>query len=55
MKAENGAGDERWKNYNYPPCIRLIHYSLVDLQEPMYSLARKLHASAIIVALIHPI
>ena len=47
--------DPRWKEYNYPPCLKLFHYSVEDLQEPMKSLARKLNAGAVVVLIIQPL
>ena len=55
MEADNTDGDLRWKKYSYPPCCRLFYYSLEDLQEPMKSLARKMHAAALLVLIIQPV
>ena len=57
MEASQAQADEdaRWKQYNYPPLIKLFHYSLTDLQQPMLSLARRMHAAAIVVLIIQPV
>lgn len=57
LKAKVGVGgmteeDRRWLNYNYPPGLRLFHYSTAELAPPVASLARKMHVTALIVCVI---
>jgi hypothetical protein len=55
--ASNGSGQGpngqegpiNWQNYNYPPLIRLVHYSTDYLRQPHLGLAKKIHACAILV------
>lgn len=42
-------GPINWQNYNYPPLIRLVHYSTEHLKQPFLGLAKKMHACAILV------
>ncbi|CDW72508.1 UNKNOWN [Stylonychia lemnae] len=48
-----GSGAENspinWQNYNYPPLFKLIHYSTDQLNDPFRSLAKKMHACAILI------
>ena len=37
--------DLEWNNYNYPPLIRLFHYSTDRLQNPIQRVVRVLHYS----------
>jgi len=30
--AGSGQGGINWQNYNFPPCINLVHFSLDELQ-----------------------
>ena len=47
--------DRRWLDYNYPPGLRLFHYSTEDLTPPVAALARKMHVAALIVCVIQPL
>ena len=41
--------DKRWSNFNYPPIIKLIHYSTQGLQQPYLTIVRVLHANVYLV------
>ena len=41
--------DRQWLDYNYPPKLRLIHYSLQGLQQPFKRISQLLHANVFIV------
>jgi hypothetical protein len=43
------SGPIDWHHYNYPPLLKLIHYSTKELKQPQMSTARKLHAVALII------
>ena len=55
MAGESTENDPRWSEYNYPPLLKLFHYSISDLRDPMKSIARKLNAGAIVVLIIQPL
>ena len=42
-------GPINWQNYNYPPLIRLVHYSTDSLRQPHLGLAKKMHACALLI------
>jgi hypothetical protein len=42
-------GPINWQNYNYPPIIKVVHFSTDSLRQPFLSIAKKLHACAILV------
>ena len=46
---EGGEGPINWQNYNYPPLIRLVHYSTENLKQPHLGVAKKMHACAILI------
>ena len=41
--------DKRWSNFNYPPIIKLIHYSTQGLQQPYLTIVRVLNANVYLV------
>ena len=41
--------DKRWQNYNYPPILKLIHYSTEGLQSPFSLIVKLLNASVFVV------
>ena len=47
--------DRRWLDYNYPPLIRVFHYSTGGLAPPVEALARKMHLVALIICVIQPL
>ena len=42
----------KWDDFNYPPLLRVIHYSSAELQEPARTLARRIHCSFLILVVI---
>ena len=57
LKAKTGVGslsaeDRRWLDYNYPPLLRLFHYSTDELTLPVKQLARKMHLAALLICVI---
>ena len=34
-----------WDNYNFPPCLNLIHYDLNEIDEPEKTVVRRLYMS----------
>ena len=60
LKAKTGIAsmtqeDRRWLDYNYPPGLKMFHYSTEDLAPTHASLARKLNLAALVICLIQPI
>jgi hypothetical protein len=51
IKISENLGPINWQNYNYPPIIRLVHYSTDSLKPPFQSLAKKLHACAVLIVI----
>ena len=49
MNGPKQAGPINWQIYNYPPLIRLIHYSTRELSPPFASLAKKMHVCALLI------
>jgi hypothetical protein len=45
-------GPIQWHNYNYPPLLRLIHYSTDQLRQPYAGLARKMHICALLIVIV---
>jgi hypothetical protein len=44
-----------WDDFNYPPFVRLIHYSLDELQDPIRSVVKKMHLVFLLVLVINAI
>jgi len=42
----------KWDDFNYPPLLRVIHYSSEELQEPARNISKRIHASFLILVLI---
>jgi hypothetical protein len=42
-------GPINWQNYNYPPLLRIVHYSSDQLRQPHLGIAKKLHACALLI------
>ena len=42
----------KWDDFNYPPILRVIHYSSAELQEPARSFSRRIHGSFLLLVLI---
>ena len=42
-------GPINWQNYNYPPIIKIVHYSTDQLREPHLGVAKKMHACALLI------
>ena len=43
----------KWENYNYPPLLKLIHYDLSELEDPVTrSLVRKLNLTFVLVFIV---
>eukprot|EP00347_Sterkiella_histriomuscorum_P001124 403373235 len=38
-----------WHNYNYPPVLKILHYSTDQLRQPFVGLAKRMHACAILI------
>ena len=60
LKAKTGVGalseeDKKWLNYNYPPLLKMFHYSTDGLSQPVASLARHMHIAALIICVIQPL
>ena len=60
LKAKTGVGtlkeeDKKWLDYNYPPLLRMFHYSTEELSPPTKSLAKKMHIAALIIVVIQPL
>ena len=57
LKAKTGISsmtqeDRRWLDYNYPPVLKMFHYSTDDLSPAHSSVSRKLNLAALIICLI---
>lgn len=50
--ASQSEEDKRWLNYNYPPKLNLIHYSLAGVQQPFKRICQVLNANVFVVILI---
>eukprot|EP01016_Furgasonia_blochmanni_P017648 TRINITY_DN20361_c0_g1_i2.p1 TRINITY_DN20361_c0_g1~~TRINITY_DN20361_c0_g1_i2.p1 ORF type:complete len:251 (-),score=5.14 TRINITY_DN20361_c0_g1_i2:51-803(-) len=37
-----------WEDFNYPPCLHLIHFSIKELQDPYKSVVKKIHYSFLV-------
>lgn len=46
---ESQGGPINWQHYNYPPLIRLMHYSTDQLKQPFLGLAKRMHACALLI------
>ena len=60
LKAKTGVAsmtqeDRRWLDYNYPPGLKMFHYSTEDLSPTHASVARKLNLASLLICLIQPI
>ena len=59
LKASVGLGDSgnfdyesaplEWRNYNYPPLLRLTHYSTDKLTPEFKSQVRRMHIAALLI------
>jgi len=38
----------QWENYNYPPCMKLIHYDLDEIEEPTRTYVQRLNISLVL-------
>ena len=47
--SQDSEGPINWQNYNYPPLIRLVHYSTENLRQPHLGVAKKMHACALLI------
>ena len=41
-----------WTNYNFPPLLRLAHYSTVELKNPVLRTVKMMHAAAILIIVV---
>ena len=49
---KNSNGPINWRIYNYPPLLRLIHYSTDELSQPYASLAKRMHICALAIIVV---
>lgn len=38
----------QWENFNFPPCLKLIHYDLNEIEEPEKAYTKKLYFSLLL-------
>ena len=48
-------GPINWRIYNYPPLLRLIHYSTDELRQPFIGLAKRMHICALAIVVLQTI
>ena len=51
LKGQSNANAIKWDDFNYPPVLRIIHYSSEELPDPAKGLSKRIHASFLILVL----